>query len=294
MIDGINNSGLRMSFGRRFSLFTFIFIFCFIVCAFIVAIVSQIKGGTLVAAMRIMTVVQDIVVFILPAILTTILIARRPDEFLFLNRKPQLKAILVVLLTLVVSIPAMNLLIEWNESISFPESLKAVEQWMRASEENAADSINLLLGGETIADLILSVLIVGLLTGLSEELFFRGILQKLMITRPMNVHFAIWATAFIFSAIHLQFFGFFPRLLLGVFFGYLVWWSKCLWLPVIAHAFNNSLVVVTKWMEQTGVTHTDLSEMKIAATVADVTMVAASIVATVITIWLLYRMLQKN
>ncbi len=294
MIDGINNSGLRMSFGRRFSLFTFIFIFCFIVCAFIVAIVSQIKGGTSVAAMRIMTIVQDIVVFILPAILTTILIAQRPDEFLFLNRKPQLKAILVVLLTLVVSIPTMNLLIEWNESISFPESLKAVEQWMRASEENAADSINLLLGGETIADLILSVLIVGLLTGLSEELFFRGILQKLMITRPMNVHFAIWVTAFIFSTIHLQFFGFFPRLLLGVFFGYLVWWSRCLWLPVIAHAFNNSLVVVTKWMEQTGVTHTDLSEMKIAATVADMTMVAASIVATVITIWLLYRMLQKN
>ncbi len=294
MLNQIDDNGLMMTFGKRFGLFACIFLFCFIACAFIVGIVTHISGGTSVAAMRIMTVVQDIVMFILPVIATTLLITRRPDDFLAINRCPRLMPVMLTLATVLVGMPAMNLLVYWNESISFPETLKGIEEWMRMSEETASAAIRLLLGGTSVFDLVLSVLIVGVLAGLSEELFFRGMLQKLFVTRPANIHFAIWATAFVFSAIHMQFYGFFPRLLLGAFFGYLVWWSGNLWLPIIAHAFNNTLVVVTQWMSEKGILASDMSEVGTTMSVTDMTLVVVSIVATVVLMKVLYRTVQKE
>ncbi len=294
MFNRVDNNGLLMTFGKRFGLFACIFLFCFIACAFIVGIVTRISGGASVAVMRIMTVVQDVVMFILPVIATTLLITRRPDEFLSIDRCPGFKPVMLTLVTVLVSMPSMNLLVYWNESVSFPESLKGLEDWMRMSEETASAAIKMLLGGTSVLDLILSVLIVGVLAGLSEELFFRGMLQKLFITRPMNIHFAIWSTAFVFSAIHMQFYGFFPRLLLGAFFGYLVWWSRNLWLPVIAHAFNNTLVVVTQWLSQKGILASDMSEIGTTMSVADIAMVVFSVIATTVVIRVLYRVVSKE
>jgi len=60
----------------------------------------------------------------------------------------------------------------------------------------------------------------------------------------MNIHAAIWVTAFIFSAIHVQFYGFLPRILLGAAFGYMAVWSGSLWLPILAHFINNAVGVI--------------------------------------------------
>ena len=89
---------------------------------------------------------------------------------------------------------------------------------------------------------------VGALTGIGEELTFRGIIQSLVTEKSNNHHIAIWVTAILFSAIHLQFFGFFPRMLLGAFFGYLLVWSGSIWLPIYAHFLNNSMAVVAAYM----------------------------------------------
>jgi membrane protease YdiL (CAAX protease family) len=105
----------------------------------------------------------------------------------------------------------------------------------------------LLLGGRGVADLVLSLLIVGVLTGLGEELFFRGALMRLIQTRPMSAHAAVWITAVVFSAIHMQFGGFIPRMLLGAYLGYLLLWSGSVWLPVLVHMVNNSISVWARW-----------------------------------------------
>ena len=76
-----------------------------------------------------------------------------------------------------------------------------------------------------------------------EEMVFRGVLQQVVQGKSRRAHWAIWTCAFLFSAIHLQFYGFFPRLLLGAFFGYLLVWSRNLWLPIFGHFLNNSMVV---------------------------------------------------
>ena len=86
-------------------------------------------------------------------------------------------------------------------------------------------------------------------------------MQKLIDEKWQNHHIAIWVTAIIFSAIHLQFFGFFPRMLLGAFFGYLLVWSKSIWLPIYAHFLNNSMAVVAAYMLNINLTNEEIDQV---------------------------------
>ena len=119
---------------------------------------------------------------------------------------------------------------------------------IKALENAAQQATDMLLSGSSVWDLIASVVCVGLLTGLGEEMFFRGALQRICCDGMRRRHLAVWTAAFVFSALHFQFFGFVPRLVLGAFFGYAYLWSGSLWVPVIGHALNNSAVVAFVWM----------------------------------------------
>lgn len=199
-------------------------------------------------SMRLAALMQDLVLFIFPAVATAMFVAIKPARFMLADRMPDASMLLLALATLFLSIPAMNAVTHWNESIELTGSLAAFGAKLKVMEDMARDSINLMMGDKnSAASLIISVIIIGVLAGVSEELFFRGTLQRLLITRPMNPHIAIWLTAVIFSLVHFQFFGFVPRVLLGAFFGYLAWWSGSVWLPAIIHAVNNSVVVITEF-----------------------------------------------
>lgn len=207
------------------------------------------RNGITTPSLRIATVLQDCIIFILPAVISALLISPMAARFLGIDSGFRLSQLLLAMLGMIASIPAMNALVKFNEQLILPESLSAIESWMRAAEEQAQESVGILLGQSTVGSLIVSLLIVGVLAGVSEELFFRGALQRIFMSGRMNVHVAIWLTAFVFSAFHLQFFGFLPRLLLGAYFGYLFYWSKSLWLPIVMHVFNNSMVVCVMWRE---------------------------------------------
>lgn len=238
-------ANLRFTPGQR------ILILIVALCVFTVfgsAIISMfMHDGLTTTSIRISTVIQDCVIFILPAIVSALLISPYPARFLGIDKVFDIRMLILALLAMIVSIPAMNSLVAFNESLTLPDSLSWIENLMRNAEEQAQESVKILLGRHTIGSLIVNVLIVGVLAGLSEEIFFRGALQRILLSGRMNVHLAIWLTAFIFSAFHLQFFGFLPRLLLGAYFGYLFYWSRSLWLAVIMHTFNNSIVVYSMW-----------------------------------------------
>lgn len=220
-----------------------------------------VRNGVTAPKMRVATVIQDILIFILPAIVTAMLVTRRPAELLCIDSFPsRLPSWLLPILTLLASIPAMNALIAWNEGLTLPSSMASVEEWMRSSETGAAEMIQILTGGTSVGSLIMSILIVGIFAGFSEELLFRGGLQRLMTTGGLNHHIAIWLTAFIFSAIHMQFFGFFPRLLLGAFFGYLLYWTGSLWVPIIIHTLNNTIVAISMWSDRVHATYSEVGE----------------------------------
>lgn len=198
--------------------------------------------------LRFATILQDIVVFIAPAIIAAMVVTRLPATLLRLDFKPRLRPTLLACLILVTSMPAMNLIVQWNESISLPDSMSGLEETLQSLEGNANEAIASLLGGDTIPDLLLSILIIGLLTGLSEELFFRGAMQNFFFSTRMKRHLSVWLTAVIFSLMHFQFYGFIPRILLGAYFGYLIWWTGSVWVPILVHALNNSIAVFGSWM----------------------------------------------
>lgn len=221
----------------------------FIMLILLSVVIAMVAGESFSEkGMRIFAVLQDLLVFILPAIVAAFVATRLPASLLTVNVRPRLFSILMAIVVMVTSLPAMELLIEWNNNIHLPESMSGLEESLRSMEDSASAGIGALSGSGSVGDLIMGILIIGVLTGIAEEFFFRGALQNLFMSMPkVKKHFAIWAAAFIFSFMHFQFFGFLPRLLLGAYFGYLIWWTGSVWVPVIAHAFNNSLVVLLSW-----------------------------------------------
>ena len=191
------------------------------------------------------SIFQCVLAFCIPAFLLAKFSSRNPADWLHLKKKPPLKAIIGVIIVYFISLPAMEWLIAWNSNLYLPEFLGSLEELFRKWETSSAESSKILLNTKGLWSVVFGVLVIGFLTGFSEELFFRGGLQGIFIRSSLGKSAAIWMTAIIFSMMHFQFFGFFPRMLMGVFFGYLLVWTHSIWVPVFAHVLNNSIVVIT-------------------------------------------------
>jgi membrane protease YdiL (CAAX protease family) len=148
-----------------------------------------------------------------------------------------------VLFLAVLILPVLNLLSLWNQQMKLPGFLSGIEDWMKRTEEQAGDLTEAFLTVNTFPGYLVNLLMVVLIPAFGEEFFFRGVLQKVFQRWLRNPHVAIILVGVIFSAFHLQFFGFLPRLVLGILFGYLFYWSGNIWYPVIAHFINNFLPV---------------------------------------------------
>ena len=275
-------------------------LFLFICAAFIgLTIASVLMGvitwnGTSPARLRIATVVQDLFMFVLPAVATAFFITRRPADFLLLRRVPGLsKGVLTVCIVLA-SLPAIEWLVAWNAGLTLPQSMSGIEEWMRQAESQAGEFTSTLIGGHGWSSFIVALLIVGVLAAFSEELFFRGTLQRLFSTAGVNVHIAVWLTAIVFSAIHMQFFGFFPRLVLGALFGYIVAWTGCVWLGMLAHFVNNAIAA---WalVFNTPAAGAELAAANAATVIQpDAFLAGGSACMTILLLWLLRRQCQSG
>lgn len=243
----------HVSPGRRLVLLFLCFLLGAIVTALVSGLLLQIGGAARQLAMlRIGAVVQDVVMLVLPAVATAMIVTRNPAGLLAINIRPSGRMLFWALAAMIVSMPAMSYIIGLNASVTFPESLRGLEQTLRQMEANAAGSIAFMMGPHTVGNLIMNVLIIGLFAGFAEELLFRGALQRLLQSTHMSPAAAVWLAAIVFSAVHFQFFGFVPRMLLGAFFGYLLLWSGSVWLAVAAHAFNNVMYVLLTYLTGSG------------------------------------------
>lgn len=208
--------------------------------------------------------IQNIVAFAATAyIVGYFLNLGKCNEFLALNRSVKSTAIAGVVITFLFALPMLNQIIYWNANMHLPQSLSGIENVLRNWENSSAEYTAVLLSTTSVGGLIVNILVIGVLTGFCEEIFFRGALQRTLTTRGVSGHLAVWISAFIFSAVHFQFFGFVPRLLLGAFFGYLMLSTKSLWTSAFAHALNNSLVVITAWLINRGVTSSEFETLGI-------------------------------
>ena len=159
--------------------------------------------------------------------------------------------ILVLLLTFFFMILNSGV-IEWNKSINFPEFMNSFETWAFNKEKELEKITIFLVSFANNWEFLLGILSIALIPGICEEYLFRGVLQKNFYLISKNIHIAVWLSAFFFSALHLQFYGFFPRMLLGVLFGYIYYWSGSILYPMIAHIFNNFFSLTIFYFSQKG------------------------------------------
>jgi len=139
----------------------------------------------------------------------------------------------------------LSLVIEWNMNIVLPG--EAFNEWAKAKEAELKLITEHIIDFKSTGQFILAFVVIALFAAIGEELLFRGLLQNLLAKLTGNVHVAIWISAILFSAIHLQFFGFFPRMLIGAMFGYLYYWSGRLSVAMFAHFFHNGLSIVAAY-----------------------------------------------
>ena len=147
--------------------------------------------------------------------------------------------LLIVIVTTFVFIILNAPVIEWNKSVSFPDFMSSFETWALLKEKQLESLTIYLVSFQSLSEYMIGVIAIAIIPGFCEEYFFRGVLQKNFRLLFNNPHYAIILSALLFSAFHLQFYGFFPRFLLGVLFGYMFYWSGSLIYPVIAHVLNN-------------------------------------------------------
>lgn len=205
-----------------------------------------------IAMMKFMQVVNQFGIFIIPAIVYAYLENRRIPAFLQLDKAPVFKSFVLTVVVVFTLLPFTHWLLSINENLHLPEFLSSLETWMKNSEESAAKLTEAFLKTEQLSGLFINILIVGVLAAVGEELLFRSVLIRLFGSWFNNVHLAVIFSALLFSAFHLQFYGFLPRLMLGLLFGYLFVWSGTIWLPIIAHFVNNGSAVVVYYLYNTG------------------------------------------
>ena len=193
---------------------------------------------------KFMQAINHIGMFIIPPIIAAYVFSNNPKNYLNVDKNSPLFLFLITFLIVLFFVPLSGYFTAVNAQMSLPESFSGLETKLRLMEDAAGTATMAFLDVSTTGGLLANLFIIAVLPAIGEEFFFRGILQKLFKDWTKNIHISILITAILFSAVHMQFFTFLPRFLLSLLFGYLLFWSKNIWLPVFAHFVNNATAVL--------------------------------------------------
>lgn len=200
-------------------------------------------------ALKVVQVFSTVGFFLIPAFFFRFIDTTNNNLFKLKNPGKPTTFFLCMLL-FVSLIPIVNLLININAQISFPEGFIQIEQWFKEQQTKQEQIIKKLTLMNSQGDLLLNVFVMALVPAFSEELFFRGILQNLVLEWKKNIHFAVLLTAFLFAVVHQQFYTFMPIFFLGAILGYIYYLTSNIWLPITIHFLNNLLAVLGSYFEQ--------------------------------------------
>lgn len=205
---------------------------------------QEANGNDYPDLLRLLQFISAIGTFLLPSLGLAWLCSRQTRNYLYCGKRPDIQSLSYTFASMLLLSPAINLVALLNRQMKLPEFLAPIEHWMRTQEALAEKLTETMLSGDDIPTLLANLIVIAVTAGITEEFLFRGALQRIISRWTPNHHIIIWTAAFLFSAFHMQFFGFVPRLLLGAYFGYLLYWSKNIWIPVFAHFTNNAIAVI--------------------------------------------------
>jgi uncharacterized protein len=250
-----------------------------------IAVFSDYSNPQTVIALKYFQIVNQVGVFIAPAILFVILTDNNFRRYLHLDKGLKKFSIVFGFLVLAVSLPFINWLVQVNSQLHLPGFLSGVEEWMRHSEDSAQRLTDAFLLTGTLTGLIVNLVMIAGLAAIGEELIFRGILVRIFRDWTNNIHLAVIIPAVLFSALHLQFYGFFGRLLLGIILGYIFVWSGSLWVPVFVHFLNNAMAVLVSFLSNRGVVTTNLDSF---GSSDNITVITGSFMMMIFTMSIIY------
>lgn len=198
-----------------------------------------------VSSLKWVQLFQSAAMFLLPPLCMAYLWTQEPMKWLKMDKCQRPGVSLMAILIMLLALPAINLIGHINQQMVLPSFLEPLEQWMKMHEETAGQLTEQFLHVDTYSGLVINILLMAVLPAVAEELSFRGVLMNLFPAKGDRVpHVAIWCTAILFSAVHMQFYGFLPRMLMGALFGYALVWTGNLWVPILMHFTNNAMAVL--------------------------------------------------
>ena len=262
---------LKQSAGMR----VFIFLMAFFVCTLIgAAIAALFTLGNDIVRLKIGQGISSALMFIAPPMILYAFTRTEPMRQLGFRKPAKGWMLLVGIALMFVSLPLTNILGTWNEKANFGEFL---ETFLKMLEDAAGDLTQRMLEVDTVGGLLFNLLVIALIPAIGEELTFRGVLQQAL-TRRCNAHVAIWLSAFIFSFIHFQFYGFLPRFFLGLIIGYMFYYSGSLWTSILMHFINNGSAVVVAYLDYKGFVNVDWEHF---GSTSNIALLIGSLVLTV-------------
>ncbi len=212
------------------------------------SILDNISGTEHIGIMKYFQICLSIGTFIIPSFLIAWLIGGNSIGYLKLNRTFNTLSAINVVLVMLIALPIINLLAHWNANMNLPGFLDGLEGKLKEMEEQAGKLTEAFLDSESLNQFAINLIMIAIIPAIGEELLFRGVIQRIFSEWTKNNHVGILIAAIIFSAFHLQFYGFLPRLAMGIFFGYLLLWSRSVWMPILAHFVNNGIAVTVYYI----------------------------------------------
>jgi len=223
--------------------------------------INDLNNPESIHVMKYLQVVQSIGLFIVPPFILGWLFHGNTSDYLHLNKKITVSSFFLILFLTFAAAPFINFIGEMNMRMILPHWLSGVEQWMKETEEKAAELTDAFLKVKGIGGLSFNLFMIALLPAIGEELLFRGVIQRIFTRMTRSHHGGIWIAAIMFSALHMQFYGFVPRMLLGVLFGYMLVWSGSMWLPIVGHFLNNAFAVIILFLIDKNMANPKLEEI---------------------------------
>lgn len=256
-------------------------------------VLNDFDNPAVLSSMKLTQIISGgIGMFLLPAIIAAYFFDNSSRNYLQIKNLFTIVSFFLVLIIALTSVPFINWMVEINKSMSLPSIFSSLEQWMKNSEAEAAKLTEAFLKINSTGDFIVNLFMIALLPAISEEFFFRGIIQKIFSQMTKNVHAGVILAAILFSAIHLQFYGFFPRMMLGIFLGYLLVWSGSLWLPITAHFINNAAAVVLSYLQQQN--KIEFNPDTVGTGTEEKMLLIISVLITSVLIYLIYKIEKKK
>ncbi len=245
--------------------------------------ISSGEAGRYVDVLQMLQIIQSVCLFVLPPFVYAYLVSGNISDSLCIKVKPNIAGILLSIALLFFSVPLINYAGKLNSQIHLPDFMKEIDAWMQ-EKENFANEVSSAFMNRPASKLPINLLMIAVIPALGEELLFRAVVQQLVIRLVRNMHGGIWITSVLFGALHLQFFTFLPRIILGSLFGYLLEYSRSLWYPILVHFLNNTMAILFAYfgnffsgMQQLEKMGTEKPELPI---------VLLSILLTLMTLWI--------